>query len=122
MSNMHDRNRQRNAGKQQRHSRKPLSVEYYEILGVLDKESCPTCAAMDGARFPVANKKVGVNYPPFHDGCRCEVLDYFEGMPPLSDRVYRDPKTNKSVSGQYMVYGQWKTAMVKKYGKDVFNK
>ena len=45
-------------------------VEEYEILATLDNRTSSICQELDGQRFKVSEKRVGVNYPPFHPCCR----------------------------------------------------
>ena len=36
------------------------------------------CRKMDGKIFYVSEAKQGINLPPFHQGCRCTTIAYFE--------------------------------------------
>lgn len=43
--------------------------EYYKISCLSD--SCPICKKASKMRYRIKDRKVGVNFPPLHDGCRC---------------------------------------------------
>lgn len=87
--------------------------DYYRILGTLDKNTCESCGKMDGKIFSVAEKKVGINYPPFHDGCRCTTVPHSPDYPESNSRWFRDPKTGKGEIGPYMTYSEWKEKYMK---------
>ena len=49
----------------------------YRILGNTDDtcgNSSPDCAKMDGKEFYFAEMKAGVNAPPFHPNCKCDIV------------------------------------------------
>lgn len=96
-----------------------MKASRYRILGTLDAKTCAKCAQMDERVFSTSEIVPGKNFPPFHDGCRCDVTPY---APHLSDdqRWYRDPKTGKGQLGPYQTYETWKQSMIDKYGQDVF--
>lgn len=82
------------------------SVEKYMIISVMDAHTCERCAACDGKLYSVSDAIIGVNFPPFHDGCRCST------GPAISDewvstleRTVIDPVTGWTeripVSGSY---------------------
>jgi SPP1 gp7 family putative phage head morphogenesis protein len=43
--------------------------EYYKISTCGD--ACKLCKSLSNKRFKIKNRKIGVNFPPFHLGCRC---------------------------------------------------
>ncbi len=47
--------------------------EEYEISIVDDSRVCPVCAGLAGKVFRLADRQVGINFPPFHTGCRCSI-------------------------------------------------
>jgi SPP1 gp7 family putative phage head morphogenesis protein len=47
--------------------------EEYEISIVNDSRVCPVCAGIAGKVFRLADREVGINFPPFHTGCRCSI-------------------------------------------------
>lgn len=49
------------------------------ILATLDKETCSACGKMDGRIIKMSECRVGENVPPFHIGCRCTTVPYYEG-------------------------------------------
>lgn len=85
-------------------------VEKYQILATLDNKTCKNCGDLDGKIFCVTDAVIGLNFPPFHQGCRCTTVPYYDDMD-LTDmpRVARDPETGKTydVPGD-MTYNDWK--------------
>ncbi|MFV0401685.1 MAG: minor capsid protein [Oscillospiraceae bacterium] len=53
-------------------------VEEYDYLASLDRRTCPTCAALDGKTFRVADAQTGVNFPPIHPNDRCTTVPSFK--------------------------------------------
>lgn len=47
------------------------TFEYYAPSAVCDDKTCEKCRQMNGKIFPFKDRKEGVNFPPFHEGCRC---------------------------------------------------
>lgn len=88
------------------------NVEKYQILAILDNKTCEYCGKMDRKIFLVTDAKIGVNMPPFHDGCRCTTTPYWDGED-LSKRTARD------ADGKYidvpvdMTYDEWKKTFMK---------
>ena len=83
------------------------NVKEYSIVGTLDKITCSKCGELDGKSFLVSEAKVGVNFPPFHYGCRCTTKMYVK-RDKNSKRRARDPQTGKGylVPGD-MTYTDW---------------
>lgn len=86
---------------------KDCNIKKYSIIGTLDKITCSRCGELDGKSFLVSEAKVGVNFPPFHYGCRCTTRMYTK-RDKNSERRARDPKTGKGclVPGN-MTYTDW---------------
>lgn len=88
-------------------------VEQYQILATLDNKTCEACGNLDRKIFWVKAAKVGVNLPPFHTGCRCTTVPYYDDTD-LSNmmRVARDPVTGKpyEVSAD-MTWKEWKKSI-----------
>lgn len=97
-------------------------TDYYQITCVLDRETCPDCGAQDGRVYRTDEARPGINYPPFHDGCRCIAAPCTGDLPTTTNRQYLDPKTGELGMGPYLTYSNWRKAMLKEYGKDVFKK
>lgn len=85
-------------------------VEKYLILATLDSKTCSICGELDRKIFQTNDAIIGLNFPPFHQGCRCTTVPYY-GDKDLTEmtRVARDPETGKSyeVPGD-MTYKEWK--------------
>ena len=57
---------------------KTAGIEKYQILTAIDDRTCEECKKLDGKIFKVSEAKSGINVPPFHPGCRCTTIAYFE--------------------------------------------
>lgn len=74
-------------------------VERVMIVATLDLRTCPICASLDGASFPVGNG----DRPPFHPSCRCVVAPVVAAFDDLGRRVRRsgaDDGTRASMLGE----------------------
>lgn len=100
---------------------KDSETNKYQISSTLDKSTCTKCGSMDLKVFQTSNAKFGINFPPFHDGCRCIVDSYIAGLPDIGERWMRNPKTDKGELTSRKTYSEWKKLMIEKYGKDVFS-
>lgn len=72
-------------------------ITKYEIVIAYDDRTCPKCQKMDGKVYPVNKAKIGINYPPFHEACRCTTVAVFDDD--VTDglrRRARNPETGKS--------------------------
>lgn len=84
-------------------------LEMYEFLATLDYRTSEICQELDGKRFLVKDRKVGVNCNPMHPNCRSTTIPYFpeyEDEEPFY-RIARD-----SVGKNYFIkdnidYKQW---------------
>ncbi|WP_455256727.1 minor capsid protein [Peptoniphilus asaccharolyticus] len=75
---------------------KDLGVEKYIIVATLDHKTSSICRNMDGKVFLVKDKKVGVNYPPFHVRCRTTTAPYDLDEHSIGERAARD-KNGKTI-------------------------
>lgn len=80
-------------------------VEEYQYLATLDFKTSPMCRAMDGMVFKLAEKKVGVNYPPLHTHCRSTTVPYFKDLE--GERIARDEKGKTYKVDRHMKYNDW---------------
>lgn len=87
--------------------------EFFQVLGTLDKNTCEHCGEMDGQIVATVDKKIGINYPPFHDHCRCTTIAHIPGYTGSDTRWFRNPKTGKGENGPYMIYSEWKEKYLK---------
>lgn len=89
---------------------KEISIEKYQILSALDSKTCDICGELDGKIFPVKNAVIGVNFPPFHQGCRCTTIPYYDDTPTEElTRVARNPETGKTYKvPANMTWKEWK--------------
>ena len=93
-----------------------LGVEWTEILGTLDRVTCPLCGSMDGEKIKVSDLKAGMSAPPFHPWCRCTTVPYFADD--TGERIARDAKGKNYTVPQDMKYGDWKKTFVDGGSKD----
>ncbi len=49
----------------------------YEVLLADDELVCGICLKFNKKKIPISKAKVGVNFPPFHQGCRCTYIVSF---------------------------------------------
>lgn len=90
-------------------------TEKYCFLAVLDSKTCPECAKLDGKIFPMSEKKVGLNCPPMHKGCRCTTIGVIsEELLYTLKRSTRDPRTGQVIKiPMTMTYEDWYSKYVK---------
>lgn len=98
---------------------KSLEVDEYMIVATLDDRTCDTCAPLDHNHYPLKDRQVGVNAPPFHPRCRCTTAPYIpDGKYAEATRTSRDErgKTVNIVRAD-TTYNEWKDQYVtdKKY-------
>ena len=46
----------------------------YKVVSSLD--ACEKCKELSDKHFPISEMQIGVNAPPFHDGCMCAISGY----------------------------------------------
>lgn len=87
-------------------------VTKYEILGTLDRRTCPVCGRQDGKVYAVDDAQTGRNYPPFHPRCRCTTVAVFDdeeaGEAENSLRAGRDEAEHYTLFPADMTYEEWK--------------
>ncbi|MBS5198455.1 MAG: minor capsid protein [Clostridiales bacterium] len=59
-------------------SYKQAGIKKYMFSSTEDNETCPVCAQLNSKVFKVKNRKIGINCPPMHKGCRCTTLAHIE--------------------------------------------
>ena len=47
------------------------AIEFEKFYDASDENCCEYCKSMSKKIFRFKDRKVGVNFPPLHDGCRC---------------------------------------------------
>lgn len=82
-------------------------VEKYEFVATLDKNTCPICGELDGKTFSVSEKRIGINCPPMHVGCRCFTEAVNDTLINCTQRRAKSPITNKSELIPYITYSEW---------------
>ena len=82
-----------------------LDVEMYQYSSALDKRTCESCGALDGEKFKLSERKVGINSSPLHPMCRCVELPYVEDN--ISTRFARDEKGKGIEIPSSMTYREW---------------
>ncbi len=85
-------------------------VPKYEILATLDNKTCDICGELDGKIFLVEDAIIGLNFPPFHQGCRCTTVPHYDDTPTEGlTRAARDPETGKTYEVPAdITYSEWK--------------
>ena len=73
----------------------------YEFMATLDEWTCPICSALDGKHFPISAARIGVNYPPLHEGCRCTTIAYDPEDEISFDDQHIDPNADYSMELDY---------------------
>lgn len=92
------------------HQYSKTNMRTYIFLATLDNTTCPLCGKLDGQCFPISERKLGVNCPPMHIGCRCTTISQ---IPPNATRNIWNPITRKSENIPFITYTEWD----KKYNK-----
>ena len=87
------------ANEMEAESYKECGIERYIYVATLDVRTCKEdCAPLDGKDFPVAERKVSVNYPPMHPWCRCTTIAFIKAEDlARMKRWARDPVTGKTM-------------------------
>lgn len=79
--------------------------EYYRISPVMDDKTCQHCKDISKKIFKFSERESGVNFPPFHNGCRCtftvEVGDWDKWM---NDYVNNHDKSDNSSKASNTIY------------------
>lgn len=98
-------------------------VTQYEILGTLDRRTCPVCGKQDGKVYAVDDAQTGKNYPPFHPRCRCTTVAVFDdeeaGEAENSFRAGRDEEGNYTLFPADTTYEEWKEGLKRDTKTDI---
>lgn len=82
-------------------------IQKYQYLATLDGRTSHICRDLDGEIFTLAEKEVGVNFPPLHPYCRSTVVAYFNDEIDPSERFARNADgKGYNVPGD-MTYKEW---------------
>jgi len=68
---------------------KKANISKYQVRVLINKNTCSECEKMDKKIFEIGEAVLGVNCPPFHEGCRCDVLPMSQSMQDLIEREKR---------------------------------
>ncbi|WP_028593231.1 minor capsid protein [Paenibacillus assamensis] len=55
-------------------------VKHYKYVSKMDKRTSAECRELDGQLFEVSDAKIGVNFPPLHEGCRSITVEIENDM------------------------------------------
>lgn len=85
-----------------------MGIDEYVPVAILDNRTSQYCQDIDGKRFKYADKKIGINYPPFHPNCRCKTRGYLgeEAEKNLKRRA-KNPITGQTEIVPNMNYKDW---------------
>lgn len=101
-----------------------IGVDEYTFVATLDSRTSQICGYLDGKRFKLKDRQVGVNWPPMHPNCRSKPRAYFgdEFEPELRrvrDESQADPNEPHSFLAPYQNYEQWARDLRPIYSKVV---
>lgn len=57
---------------------KNAKIPKYEIMDSDDERTCSLCKSHRGKIYNTNEAVIGVDFPPFHDKCRCTVYPLFD--------------------------------------------
>ena len=83
-------------------------VEEYEILATLDNRTSEICQNLDGQRFRVSEKQVGVNYPPFHPLCRTTTIPVINRFANSNSKRWSKDEDGIRHQVNNMTYAEWR--------------
>ena len=87
-------------------------VEKYEFLSTLDNLTSHICQSMDGLKFKLSDRQIGINFPPMLPNCRSTTIPFFsDEVSP--ERIARDSKGKTYYVDGGMDYNTWKEKYVK---------
>ena len=88
-------------------------VSRYQILATLDERTCDSCGPLDLQIVNLADKEVGINYPPFHPNCRCTTIPYFEKdeFDIKGQRIAKDKNGQPYMVPEDLTYEEWKKGL-----------
>lgn len=91
-----------------------LGVEEFENICAFDGATCDDCGARDGSHFPMGERQIGKNAPPFHPYCRCVTCPYYnDEFTKGATRAARDSQGYSTDVPADMSFDEWKQEYVK---------
>ena len=94
---------------------KSAIVYQYIIIATLDKRTSGVCQTKDNKVYKLADRQLGVNYPPFHPNCRTTVAVYFDDTDLSTiERIARDEDGKNYFVPASMDYKTWRETYVPK--------
>jgi SPP1 gp7 family putative phage head morphogenesis protein len=91
-----------------------MGVTKYIFLATLDNRTSVTCQELDGKKFKLKNKEIGVNYPPMHPNCRSTTMPDTGSLSKPEKRVSRNVITGELEEIDWVTYQKW----IKRFGND----
>lgn len=87
-----------------------MGVEKYEISATLDTRTSKVCQEQDGKVYKLKDKKIMVNYPPFHVFCRTTTLPVveWEDEEDIPEKRIAKDKQGNTIYIDKMSYDDWK--------------
>lgn len=91
-------------------SYKRTNCEKYRIIIGYDTKTCRKCQEMEDKVFNCKDAVIGINFPPFHLGCRCCTVPYID----YTEFHYDGEKAARDIRGKSilipskMKYKEWK--------------
>ena len=55
-------------------NRDKFDITHYQIITAGNENVCEKCLKKEGKRHRIDKRKAGVNFPPFHLGCKCSAI------------------------------------------------
>lgn len=90
-----------------------LGVEEFENICALDDLTCDNCGPRDGSHFPMGERQIGENAPPFHPYCRCITCPYYnDEFTKGATRAARDSQGYSTDVSKDMSFDEWKKKYV----------
>lgn len=86
-------------------------VKKYKFLATLDFKTSEICRSLDGKTFLLADKKVGINYPPIHPHCRSTTVPDIQDLE--GTRIARKADGSSYYVDRNMKYSDWYEKYVK---------
>ncbi|BDZ30618.1 hypothetical protein MH1LPH_10840 [Lactiplantibacillus brownii] len=96
-------------------------IDEYEYMATLESHTCTICGHLDGKRFKMSERQVGVNYPLIHARCRCTTVPFIADLPDVGERWMRDPETGKGRLIKNVKFDEWKRQYVDKDTQTIWN-
>ena len=99
-------------------SYKEAGISQYQFLATLDNRTSEVCSETDLKIFDLADKMIGVTWPPLHPNCRSTTIVYFppdeiDAMYAKSERIARDETGKNYYVPADLSYTQWRKQHVK---------